>query len=463
MTKQTKHKHNEKKHQLYLLVGWVVLIVLAIIPFHTLLTTWAGSVFGAIDAWRIWKEILIFAAIPVGLYLLRYDPELRRWLFQGVFGRMIWAFVGLYIVSGIIALLVGNVEGDALLYAYFSNLRFLAFFVIAAAAARRVPWLRQRALTVTLIGGAVVVLFGLAQLLVLPYDALRFFGYGPDTIPAYQTVDDKLEYLRIQSTLRGANPFGAYLVVYISLLVVYASRCWRRWWYWLVVVAALTVLVFTYSRSAYMGVLLAGAVVILVRLPQALRKVALVVGLCMAVVATVSIVLLRDVDVVQNALFHTDESSRSATSSNENRLDALKVGATDMVTQPFGNGPGTAGPASTRNSIQTRIAENYFIQICQEVGWLGLGLLVGILLVAGLVLWRARSDPLALGLFAAFIGLTAVNMVSHAWADDTLGLLWWGLAGVVVGPLIAAESPFRVLHLHKWYEQTIKEKAKKRN
>lgn len=463
MTRQTKHERNTRGRQLYLLIGWVVLIVLAIIPFHALLTTWAGSVFGAIDVWRIWKEILIFAAIPVGLYLLRYDLELKRWLFQSAFGRIVWAFVGLYVLSGIIALLIGNVEGDALVYAYFSNLRFLAFFVIAAAAVRRVPWLRRRVLIATLVGGAAVVMYGLAQLLVLPYDALTFFGYGPETIPAYQTVDDKLEYLRIQSTLRGANPLGAYLVVYISLLGVYASRYWRKWWYWLVVVASLVVLVFTYSRSAYMGMLLAGAVIILVRLPQALRKAALVAGVCMAVVAAASVVLLRDVDVVQNALFHTDESSRSATSSNENRLDALKVGATDVVTQPLGNGPGTAGPASTRNSIQTRIAENYFIQIGQEVGWVGLGLLVSILLAAGLVLWRARSDPLALALSAALIGLTAVNMVSHAWADDTLGLLWWGLAGVVVGPLIAAQSSFGVLQLRKWYEHAIKEKTEKGN
>jgi hypothetical protein len=27
-------------------------------------------------------------------------------------------------------------------------------------------------------------------------------------------------------------------------------------------------------------------------------------------------------------------------------------------------------------------------------------------------------------------------MLSHAWADDTISLLWWGLAGVAVARLI---------------------------
>jgi len=29
-------------------------------------------------------------------------------------------------------------------------------------------------------------------------------------------------------------------------------------------------------------------------------------------------------------------------------------------------------------------------------------------------------------------------MVSHAWADDTLAFLWWGLAGIALGKPLAA-------------------------
>ena len=108
----------------------------------------------------------------------------------------------------------------------------------------------------------------------------------------------------------------------------------------------------------------------------------------------------------------------------------------EMVARSSGTSSreGSAGPASVYNSHKVRIAENYFVQIGQETGWLGFGLFIAINVLLGQALWRRRSDPLALGLFAALLGLSFINLLSHAWADDTLGLLWWGLAGVALAP-----------------------------
>ena len=91
-----------------------------------------------------------------------------------------------------------------------------------------------------------------------------------------------------------------------------------------------------------------------------------------------------------------------------------------------------AGPASVYNPKRIRIAEDYYIQIGQETGIVGLGLFLAINICVGLRLWQRRSDPLALGLFASFLGLVIVNLFSHAWADPTLAYLWWGLAGIAM-------------------------------
>ena len=69
-----------------------------------------------------------------------------------------------------------------------------------------------------LIPGLIVILFGLIQLFILPHDFLKHIGYSPHTIPAYQTVDSDISYHRIQPTLRGANPLGAYLVLVIPAM-----------------------------------------------------------------------------------------------------------------------------------------------------------------------------------------------------------------------------------------------------
>jgi len=107
----------------------------------------------------------------------------------------------------------------------------------------------------------------------------------------------------------------------------------------------------------------------------------------------------------------------------------------------LGDGPGTAGPASYYNQGHpVRIAENYFVQVGQETGWLGLALFLLINVGVAALLYVKRDDPLALSLFASLIGLTLINLFSHAWADDTLAYVWWGLAGVALAPLPRAQT-----------------------
>jgi hypothetical protein len=115
---------------------------------------------------------------------------------------------------------------------------------------------------------------------------------------------------------------------------------------------------------------------------------------------------------------------------------ALKDGAKSIVHEPFGRGPGTAGPASVRNNHPPRISENYFLQIGQEVGVIGLLLFLAINIEVGLLLYQNKQSMLMRVLLASLIGLTLVNMLSHAWADDTLGLLWWATAGLALSPVI---------------------------
>jgi hypothetical protein len=247
-----------------------------------------------------------------------------------------------------------------------------------------------------------------------------------------------LDYQRIQSTLRGANPLGAYLVVLVSLVVAEWRSPRRRSakliWYDVALVLALF---FTYSRSAYLGALASVAAIIWLTIRQpAVRRWVLVGSTSVVVLGLVATFALRDNALVQNTLFHSDETSVSAESSNAGRAKALKDGMHDLRQEPLGRGPGTAGPASVRNDHPARIAESYFLQIGQEVGWLGLALFGAINVLVAQKLWSLRRDWVGMGLFASLLGLTVVNLVSHAWADDTLGLLWWGLTGVVIGSAI---------------------------
>jgi O-antigen ligase len=164
------------------------------------------------------------------------------------------------------------------------------------------------------------------------------------------------------------------------------------------------------------------------------RRRILLAVLVSALVGVLAVIGLRHNQVVQNTVFHSDNTSVSTESSNAGRARSQQAALEEVLHEPFGRGPGTAGPASTRNNQPVRIAENYYLQIAQETGWLGLLLLLGIVWLTGLQLWRNRKDELCRVLLASLVGLSFVNLLSHAWADDTLGLMWWGLAGIALAP-----------------------------
>ncbi len=149
-------------------------------------------------------------------------------------------------------------------------------------------------------------------------------------------------------------------------------------------------------------------------------------------VAIVGFVLLQDNTRFQNIVWHTNDNSTVQTSSNSVRADALADGADDLANEPLGEGPGTAGPASVYNDGKARIAENYYMQIAQETGWIGLIAFLLINVGVGYLLWLRRTDTLALGLLASLIGISFINLLSHAWTDDTIAYIWWGLAGIAM-------------------------------
>src|SRR6185312_4718591 len=145
---------------------------------------------------------------------------------------------------------------------------------------------------------------------------------------------------------------------------------------------------------------------------------------------------------VQNIVLHTEDKSTIVATSNEGHTSALQSGVTDLLHEPFGCGPGTAGPASIYNTGHPgRIAENYFIQIGQEVGWVGL-VLFGVILAAVAHMLYSKRDSLPIGLLAALAGLTVVGFTSHVWADDTLAYVFWGLTGIAYAlPVKALSKP----------------------
>lgn len=440
--KQRKHDQKGLKY-----ATWVLASVIALMPFSAALTVWAGSNIGQYRLIQLWKEFLliwVFVYLLVKLWNSRVKPLIK--LKQPMIVLII-LYAALTLSYGVFAYFSGRVDIDALIFSLITNLRFLLIFACAFLLATELPnWWNNRVEAIVLVPAAIVVGFAIFQVTILPFNFLENFGYSKFTILPYQFVDNNPEFLRAQSTLRGANPLGAYILMIISLTATWflvSKKQKQRIKFLVMVGLSFMTLFYTYSRSAYLGCAL--ALIVLAgwyiythpNYKVFVTHYFVLIFLIFGITATGLFLLAKQNDTVQNIIFHTRDGSTSPVSSNEQRLDHLSDAAEDIVREPLGQGPGTAGPASVQNDKQPgRISENYFLQIGQEIGVIGLLLFIGINVLVVKYLWVLRQNPLAAGLLASFLGITLVNMVSHAWTDDTLALIWWGLAGVAISPVI---------------------------
>ena len=416
-------------------VATILTLILVLIPFHAFLTVWLASNFGHYTAFRLWKEALLVVCSLGSTYLLLTDTKIRS---HTLSRRLVWLIVAyglLQLAAGLLAWQRDDVTTKALGYGLISNTRFLVFFLFCWAVALRTARLHKNWQKLLLWPALVVIAFGLLQILVLPHDFLRHFGYGRPTILPFETINHNAYYVRIQSTLRGSNPLGAYLVVPLTVLSVLIVRGQRNWQRLALLLGGLVVLFFSFSRSAWLGAAIAIglAVVLGARSARARQRIGYVALAGLVLVVSLGLALRHNARV-ENVVLHSESHTTAITSSNEGHVSALKSGLGDIIHHPLGLGTGTAGPASVYNNRPPRIAENYFLQIGQETGLLGLLLFIMITGGVAYLLWMHRADPLALSLFASLIGLTVINLLSHAWADDTLAYVWWGFAGVAMAP-----------------------------
>lgn len=410
-------------------------LILALVPFHAFLTVWGASFGLSYTALRGWSAVVLAVLVGVVAFWLIRDKALRVWASQSFLVLLVIIIVILNLLLGLRGVLLGTVGVQALLLGLLLNLRYLVFFLAVVVLMKYSNWSRQRWLRIILTGAIIVSAFGVLQYTVLPHDFLAHFGYGTATIEPFETINNNLDYIRVASTLRGANPLGAYMLVIITLLV--ALRPWpQRKTAWSIVLAlCLGALVFSFSRSAWLGTLVALVCVVILRLQTRRQwQRAGLASLGIVILMMAIFFVLRDNRFAQNALYHTDDNSTVAVSSNDQRSSALLAGARDVLHDPLGRGVGSAGPASVHNTAApARLAENYYLQIGQELGWVGLLAYLALSFAVGFQLWQQRREAFALGLLAAFIGLIVVNMLSHAWTDDTLAFTWWGLAGIAIG------------------------------
>lgn len=416
---------------------WIFFGLLAYMPLHIFLSTWLGTSWHVLELAKVAKDIILIVGFAATLLL----SVRQSWFKSFLKDRLVW-LIGAYAVITLLLAVIKPTDADAEILGVVYNLRFFVYFLYATLLSRlfEKQQLHRVATKIVLLVAVPVLAFGVLQYLALPDSALTHVGYSRENgvLPAF-FIDDKPDLERAMSTLRDPNSFGSYCIIILSLALVYLlyakSINVRRVAAGLVGLSLLC-LVFTFSRSAWLGAVTALVVIGLMVLKQ--RRGwrvgrGLVVGvLVFTALSAAGLYLARDTYLVKNIILHADEST-ALEDPNQLRLRFWRESYEAAVDNPLGYGPGTAGLASIRNDEKTVLNENYYLQILHEVGAVGLLLFLAILTTIAWRLYRSfRVSAVNIALLAAFIGLAVTNFLVHIWSNEVVAYVWWGLAGLLL-------------------------------
>jgi hypothetical protein len=420
------------------LVG-ILLVIAAGIVIHAPLTVWLGTVWpDYVQYIKAWKELLMGVALVLLVVAASRQKKINALLNDRVV-QLALAYAGLHFVM--LSVFQNGLEmaGAGLLI----DLRYILYFVLVYGTIKLFPKYRQTFIKAFVAGAVVVLGFALLQMFVLPRGFLANIGYGKDTIAPYLLVDEDPSYVRISSTLRGPNPLGAYTVIVLGLALAYAIRRRLRvkdWWaLGLVGLSAGLALGSSYSRSSLIGAFLALIVALVISVPIKARK-QIWISLALVLVGVVAILFaLRGSTFISNVVLHDNPATGAFTNSNDGHLQSVIDGMASAIGHPLGAGVGSTGSASLSGD-QPVIIENQYLFLLHEVGWIGFALFVWLFVEVLRRLWKLRGSALALGVFASGIGLAVIGLLLPVWVDDTVSIVWWGLAALVIAGTVKERS-----------------------
>jgi O-antigen ligase len=261
----------------------------------------------------------------------------------------------------------------------------------------------------------------------------ELFFYAPNLAASNANTD----YFRVTSLFGDPSLYGRHLVLGIGVaLTLLATRRWRVWPLIGLLAVMWAGLLFSYSQSSMVALLV---VTVLLALATGDRRVRRAVALLTLAAALVGCGYLA----VQVA---DGESLNRITSDRTNRVeDALRVIEKHPVV-----GVGIAGQprASRRLAGSERPTPNFVshttpLTVFAELGLIGLALYAWLLVAGAWLILRVRRryEALGLALGAAFIGLFVHALFYSGFLEDPITWLVIGIAAVYGSALVGRPRP----------------------
>ncbi len=455
----------------------LALVLIALLPFHALLVTVVTKVIqgpghAPMGELAIWKEgvlgvMLLIAILEIAVSGKRLAVSKRQHIdvLDGLIAALLMLGVAVSFVNSQFSILHSQ-----FIYGFrYDFIPLIAFLIL-----RRVPWSEvflKRVMNVILWAGGIIALYGILSFF-LPASFFTWLGYNdlhslylPDgPIAPFQQIGGTT-IRRIQSVMSGPNQLGLWLLLPLSVILSSTKDAHRKSWFVGLTMTLLVALLLTFSRAAWIGTAVIVTLIFWPVLRSVARRKIMSIAACIACLLVFAVLMFP-------AVILRAASSRGHI---ENPLKAIST----MVEHPLGLGLGTAGPASNRTSdtcvmleegsdptwavvhphlcvfvgssqVQPInrpchcpfLPENWYLQIGVEMGWIGFGLYLALVVVILLRLralsMTARSSTFFIlhSQFSIFLALSIAALFLHAWEDAAVAYTVWVLMAALI-PVVA--------------------------
>jgi len=290
----------------------------------------------------------------------------------------------------------------------------------------------KRAMTIIIVLGGLLAIFGLLQLLTNGALLMRLgFEHGVGGALVY--------YAGVTRATAGVdNPlvFGIYMV----MLILIASSLWlstkkKSVLLLVLIFLMITALVFTFTRSAVFALI--GSIPFI---GIFLKRYKLIGGLVLILSGILMFSVLFPNSIIVQRFFSQDEVSKRVITI---RLTQPKRALQLLKEKPLlGIGLGTQGAAKARfvrGLTPGVITDNYYFQILTEMGMIGLAtyiLLLFFLLKKAMSIYHSLTNiylkSLALGIVGIIFAMTIMNFGASTFDSRILNIYFWFFMGILL-------------------------------
>ena len=405
-------------------------ILLGFLPFYTVLSIFFSQKLG-IPGISFVKEILIISMISV--VCLAHVTRTKR---------IVWTRYDIAIGLYVLILLAITAYTTWVRWALYGG-RYDFFFLLAFFAVFHgfsfLSQPRSYYIRIFLIAGGIMIAISMLLKWPLSEDLLLYLGYSGNpsnwqfgsTIPVFHGVDGA-NVRRFQGLLDGPNSMGAYLLIYIGIFIYY-FRTYKDWYFimgWVVLGFAILVL-YTYSRSAALGLIGWVGIIILFLLPQIYRKYRTqMISLFFICLLVIGGIFVQYAGTMKTLLMRGW--------STNGHMERMKLGIERFREHPLWQWLWSAGPAyryvqeltgKSREEIENidrkYIPESWYIQ--QLIEWWMLWFIAFMSIIILLALWLFRRHIL---LFGMFLSICIMNMFLHTFESSIVSLSLFLMIGL---------------------------------